>query len=93
MAIEDRTSHITKPLNDAYTGMLAISLLALILGCTLLFLDYQSYQGQTVPTISTSPSAPIPKRAPDVEAPKEKEKEKEQPADKGKDKEKENEGG
>ena len=28
MAIEDRTSNITKPLNDAYTGMLAISLLA-----------------------------------------------------------------
>ncbi len=29
--------------NDAYTGMLAISLIALIAGCALLFLDYSQY--------------------------------------------------
>ncbi len=29
--------------NDAYTGMLTLSLFALIGGCVLLFLDYQKY--------------------------------------------------
>ena len=31
--------------NDAFTGMLAISLIALIAGCALLFLDYSQYSG------------------------------------------------
>jgi hypothetical protein len=33
----------TKATNDAWTGMLAISLLALLAGCALLFLDYSQY--------------------------------------------------
>jgi len=32
--------------NDAYTGMLAISLVALIAGSVLLFLDYSQYEGK-----------------------------------------------
>lgn len=32
-----------KPANDAYTGMLAISLIALLIGSTLLYLDYAQY--------------------------------------------------
>jgi len=32
-----------KPTNDAYTGMLAISLLALLVGCGLLYMDYAQY--------------------------------------------------
>jgi hypothetical protein len=32
-----------RPTNDAWTGMLAVSLLALIVGCVLLFLDYSQY--------------------------------------------------
>ena len=43
-----------KPVNDAYTGMLAISLVALIVGCALLFLDYSQY----------SDKAPEPPKAP-----------------------------
>lgn len=42
--------------NDAYTGMLGISLIALIVGCALLFIDYQQYP-------EASPKAP-PKNAP-----------------------------
>lgn len=29
--------------NDAYTGMLAISLIALLVGCALLYLDFSQY--------------------------------------------------
>jgi hypothetical protein len=32
-----------KAKSDAYTGMLSVSLLALITGCILLFLDFQKY--------------------------------------------------
>jgi hypothetical protein len=32
-----------KPATDAYTGMLAVSFLALLLGCTFLYLDYAQY--------------------------------------------------
>lgn len=45
-----------KPVNDAYTGMLAISLAALIVGCVLLFLDYSQYSDQP----PTPPKAPDP---------------------------------
>jgi hypothetical protein len=37
-----------KPRSDAYTGLLAVSLVAMIIGCTLLYLDYQEY-GETKP--------------------------------------------
>ncbi len=61
MADADKTSHVSKPLNDAYTGMLAISLLALIGGCVLLFLDYREYEGPPPPPVSREASKPIPK--------------------------------
>jgi len=35
-----------KPANDAYTGMLAVSFLALLIGCGLLYLDYSQYPSQ-----------------------------------------------
>ena len=43
--------------NDAYTGMLAISLIALIIGSVLLFLDYSQYSGKApnVPPLSAIP--------------------------------------
>jgi hypothetical protein len=40
-----------KPTNDAYTGMLAISLLALIIGGVLLFLDYSQYSEKPPPAV------------------------------------------
>jgi hypothetical protein len=51
--------------NDAYTGMLGISLLALILGCVLLYLDYSQYPDSKAPTV---PKAP-PVAAPEAPAP------------------------
>ena len=38
-----RDTEETKATNDAWTGMLAISLLALLAGCVFLFLDYSQY--------------------------------------------------
>jgi hypothetical protein len=32
-----------KPTNDAYTGMLGLSLLALLVGCAVLYMDYAAY--------------------------------------------------
>lgn len=46
---------------DAYTGMLAISLLALLGGCLLLFLDYSQYPDKAPPTV---PKAPPPAQIP-----------------------------
>jgi hypothetical protein len=43
------TSTQTKPQNDAYTGILFISLLALIGACVLLYLDYEQYGQRTPP--------------------------------------------
>ncbi len=58
MATEQSTYRAT---NDAYTGMLAISLFALIAGGALLYLDYQQYP-------DAAPK-PIPRKAPAIEAP------------------------
>jgi hypothetical protein len=46
----------TKVSNDAWTGMLAISLLALLAGCAFLFLDYSQYP--------TKDPGPVPKAQP-----------------------------
>jgi hypothetical protein len=40
-----------RPRNDAYTGLLAISLGALITGCVLLYLDYSSYPQSKKPDV------------------------------------------
>ena len=42
---------VAKPRNDAYTGMLVLSLLGLLLGCVLLFLDYNQYSGTPPPQV------------------------------------------
>jgi hypothetical protein len=39
----DRDTATPQPPSDAYTGLLAISLVAMIIGCILLFLDWQQY--------------------------------------------------
>ena len=46
----------TAPRNDAYTGLLFASFLALVIGCALLFLDYNQYGSRTPPALSI-PSA------------------------------------
>ena len=57
MAEPEMTS---RPTNDAYTGMLAIALLALIAGSTLMFLDYNQYPMRTPPPLPKAPT-PLPK--------------------------------
>jgi hypothetical protein len=46
--------------NDAYTGMLAISLFALIGGCVLLYLDYSQYPESKGPTVPKAPPVVTP---------------------------------
>lgn len=68
-----------KAQNDAYTGMLAISLIALITGCVLLFLDYSQYHpdrsppkvSKVLPTATEPPPAePKPEEPPNQPPPK-----------------------
>ena len=50
-------SDTTVATNDAYTGMLAISLIALLAGSALLYLDWSQYPDKVAPTVK----APVPK--------------------------------
>jgi hypothetical protein len=52
-----------RPKNDAYVGLLFISLLALITGCVLLYMDYSQYGTQKptgVPAAKSSPAISMP---------------------------------
>jgi hypothetical protein len=46
------------PRHDAYVVLLIISLVAMILGCALLWLDYSSYPDTKAPTVSVRQAAP-----------------------------------
>jgi hypothetical protein len=71
---KDEVFEETRPTNDAWTGMLAISLLALIVGCLLLFLDFSQYPSKDpgpVPKAQAPPAQGQPAQAPNaVPAPK-----------------------
>jgi hypothetical protein len=57
----------TKPRNDAYTGLLGISLAAMIVGCVLLYLDYDQYgakKPEPVPATVKTPSGQQPQQPP-----------------------------
>jgi hypothetical protein len=41
-----------KPTNDAYTGMLIVSFIALLVGCGLLYLDYSQYDPKQPPKLT-----------------------------------------
>jgi hypothetical protein len=70
MAATD-TEDAAPAVNDAYTGMLAISLVALVVGCVLLFLDYNQYDSKP-PNLPKAP--PVVKMdTPGAAAPAEKE--------------------
>jgi hypothetical protein len=43
MAKKTETRDAAPATNDAYTGMLAVSLIALLAGCALLYLDWSQY--------------------------------------------------
>jgi hypothetical protein len=66
MAEAESTS---RPTNDAYTGMLAIALLALIGASVLLYLDYNQYGERNPPAVKKA--ADVPKQeAPQAPTPK-----------------------
>lgn len=62
MATDTETSQAT---NDAYTGMLAISLAALIGGCVLLYLDFQQYPDKAPRPPSYAAPKVVIEKAPD----------------------------
>ena len=75
----------TEPRSDAYTGLLAISLGAMVLGSIILFLDFNQYDKKPTmpptpklraPAAEAQPQAAPPQAAP-AEAAPEKDKEKE----------------
>ncbi|MGL4423009.1 MAG: hypothetical protein ACRCZF_20265, partial [Gemmataceae bacterium] len=45
-----------KPKNDAYTALLVMTLMGLLVGCVLLYLDHDELAGQTVPTLNVNGS-------------------------------------
>src|SRR4051812_12560155 len=46
-----------QPRADAYTGMLVLSLVALMAGCLFLYLDYSQYEGKSAPPKAAPPAA------------------------------------
>jgi len=49
-----------KPRSDAYTGLLAVSLIGMIAGCIFLYLDYDNYKGTPPPVPKAAASAAVP---------------------------------
>src|SRR5437764_10324613 len=43
------------PQNDVYTGLLAIALVAMLVSCVLLYLDYNQYAGKAAPPVPPPP--------------------------------------
>jgi len=66
MAAKKEIATTAPATNDIYTGMLGISLVALIVGCVLLYLDYSQYPDSKGPTVPKSP--PVVTSAPKGEA-------------------------
>ena len=60
MAKKDESFEKTRASNDAWTGMLAISLLALMAGCAFLYLDWSQYPTNPPPAVPKAPAAQAP---------------------------------
>jgi hypothetical protein len=63
---------VAQPRNDAYTGLLALSLLAMVASCVILYLDYAQYGTQKAPSATVpAPARPNPaiNQAPTAMAP------------------------
>jgi hypothetical protein len=54
----DRDVPAAQPRSDVYTGLLGLSLLALITACVFLWLDYSQYPEKTPPKPPPAPSPP-----------------------------------
>ena len=70
MAEIDEQQDTSRATNDAYTGMLAISLIALLAGCALLYLDWSQYPSKDPPkVVAPKPNFEAPKGEPEQKAP------------------------
>jgi hypothetical protein len=75
-----------KPRNDAYTGLLIVSFLAMIASCVLLFIDWSNYGAMNPPdyrkalppVVNPAPVRP-PEKEPEKKEPEKKEPEKKEP--------------
>jgi hypothetical protein len=56
----DGEEAVAKPRNDAYTGMLVLSLIGLLLGSVLLFLDFNQHSGSPQQVQRVQPFNPNP---------------------------------
>jgi hypothetical protein len=56
-----------KPSNDAYTGMLVVSFVALLIGCALLYMDYSQYGDKTPPKVTRDAKEVGPRPSPETE--------------------------
>jgi hypothetical protein len=61
---KDEVFEETRPTNDAWTGMLAISLAALVVGCLLLYLDFSQYPSKDPPSVPKATITPAAAAAP-----------------------------
>jgi hypothetical protein len=52
----------TRATNDAYTGMLAISLIALLTGCALLYFDWSQYPTREPPKVAAPAPVMVPEK-------------------------------
>lgn len=48
---------VARPASDAYTGLLALSLIALVTSCVILYLDYAQYENMNPPKPQVTPKA------------------------------------
>jgi hypothetical protein len=77
-----------RPVNDAYTGMLALSLIALLVGSTLLYLDYAQYPDKAPSKVSVAFKARPDFEQGDVKPAPAPEKKADEPGEEGKDEKK-----
>jgi hypothetical protein len=60
MAANKESTAAPPATNDAYTGMLAIALIVLIVGCVFLYLDYSQYPDSKAPVVPKAPAVVLP---------------------------------
>jgi hypothetical protein len=74
-----------KPRNDVYTGLLAVSLVGMLIGCGLLYLDYRQYEDLRPPKLTLTdlpkggPAKAVEQPPPKAEVGKKEELKKEEP--------------
>lgn len=69
MAQTEEEQDTSRATNDAYTGMLAISLIALLAGCALLYLDWSQYPDKEPQKVTAPKPSMVAPQAPPQQPP------------------------